>query len=248
MSQNSGNFASHFTHAMQKKLDIYLQNKIKISSLKHSAFIIIVLFVYVSTVFASTTDSITSVYKAGKFETRFQSKTKASNEIAQNVADYLVSDFHNSPGHLFTWALNGLGLQNKDNELIIVFKSSDHDTKTGITHGVFDIVVPGITTFSNIKVDAIVSKTKYTSGVVKVTANIIYSSLLLKNAVGTLLLVPQKNNDLTLITDVNINFGWFFNFFITQKRYKSIVEWRIKKFNENIIDECDRRQGIEAGN
>ncbi|HEY6915626.1 MAG TPA: hypothetical protein VI413_13205, partial [Paludibacter sp.] len=87
---------------MQKKLDIYRQNKTKISSLKHSAFIIIVLFVCVSTVFASTTDSITSVYKAGKFETRFQSKTKGSDEIAQNVADYLVSDFHNSPAHLFT--------------------------------------------------------------------------------------------------------------------------------------------------
>lgn len=233
---------------MQKKLDIYQRNKTNISSLKHIAFIICVLFVSVSTALASTPDSISSVYKAGKFETHFQSKTKASNEIAQDVAEYLVTDFHNSPGHLFTWALKGLGLQNKDNELIIVFKSSEHDPKTGITHGVFDIVVPGVTTFKDIKVDAIVSKIKYTSGVVKVTANIIYSSLLLKNAMATLLLIPQKNNDLMLVTNVNINFGWFFNFFITKKRYKSIVEWRIKKFNENIIDECNRRQGIEAGN
>jgi hypothetical protein len=233
---------------MQKKLDSYRQYKTEIGSLKHIAFIIIVLFVYVSTTLASTPDSISSVYKAGKFETRFQDKTKVCNEIALEVADYLVTDFHNSPGHLFTWALKGLGLQNKNNELIIVIKSSQHDPKTGITHGVFDIVIPGITTFSNIKVDAIVSKTKYTSGVVKVTANIIYSSLLLKNAIGTLLLIPQKNDDLVLITNVNINFGWFFNFFITQKRYKSIVEWRIKKFNENIINECNRRQGIEARN
>ena len=194
--------------------------------------------------FATTTDSISSVYQDGKFETRYQSKTKASNDVVTSVADYLVTDFHNSPGHLFTWALKDLGLQNKNNELIIVFKSSTHDVKTGITHGVFDIVVPGVTTFSNIKVDAIVSKTKYTSGVVKVTANIVYSSLLLKNAVGTILLVPQKNNNIAVITDVDINFGWFFNFFITQKRYKSIVEWRIKKFTENIIDECEHRQAI----
>lgn len=233
---------------MQKKLEINRLSKTKIGSFRHSTFIIILLFVSISTVGASDTDSITSVYKEGKFETRFQSQTKASDEIAQAVADYLVADFHNSPGHLFTWALKGLGLQNKNNELIIVFKSSEHDTKNGITHGVFDIVVPGITTFSNIKVDAIVSKTKYTSGVIKVTANIIYSSLLLKNAIGTLLLVPQKNNELSLVTNVSINFGWFFNLFITQKRYKSIVEWRIKKFNENIIDECERRQRIEAAN
>ncbi|MFT3753800.1 MAG: hypothetical protein QM800_13305 [Paludibacter sp.] len=233
---------------MQKKIDINRLSKTEIGSFRHFTFIIILLFVCISSVGASGADTITSVYKEGKFETRFQSLTKASDEIAQNVADYLVADFHNSPGHLFTWALKGLGLQNKNNELIIVFKSSEHDTKTGITHGVFDIVVPGITTFSNIKVDAIVSKTKYTSGVIKVTANIIYSSLLLKNAIGTLLLVPQKNNELSLITNVSINFGWFFNLFITQKRYKSIVEWRIKKFNENIIDECERRQRIEAAN
>lgn len=211
-------------------------------ALKYICMGIFLLFSHLS--FAAS-DSISSVYKEGKFETRYQKKTKGTNEMALIVADYLVTDFHNSPGHLFNWALKDLGLQNKNNELIIVFKSSTHDLKTGITHGVFDIVVPGVTTFSNIKVDAIVTRTKYTSGVIKVTANIIYSSLLLKNAVGTVLFIPQKNNDLVLVTDVDINFGWFFNLFITQKRYKSIVEWRIKKFTENIIDECERRQALE---
>ena len=208
-------------------------------------YIFMGIFLLVSHLSFAASDSISSVYKEGKFETRYQKKTKGTNEMALIVADYLVSDFHNSPGHLFNWALKDLGLQNKNNELIIVFKSSTHDIKTGITHGVFDIVVPGVTTFSNIKVDAIVTRTKYTSGVIKVTANIIYSSLLLKNAVGTVLFIPQKNNDLALVTDVDINFGWFFNLFITQKRYKSIVEWRIKKFTENIIDECERRQALD---
>jgi hypothetical protein len=188
------------------------------------------------------------VYKEGKFETHYQSKILVTKEVAMEVADCLVTDFHNSPGHLFDWALKDLGLQNKNNDLIIVFKSSSNDLKTGITHGVFDIVVPGVTTFNDIKVDAIVSKTKYSSGVIKVTANIVYSSLLLKDAVGTLQLVPQKNNYLLLITDVRINFGWFFNLFITQKRYKSIVEWRIKKFTENIIDESERRQALGSKN
>ena len=195
---------------------------------------------------AATADSIVSTYKDGRFSTRYQLKTKASAMIINDVADYLVNDFHTAPGHLFTWALKGLGLQDKSNELVIVFKSSDNDPKTNVTHGVFDIVVQGVTTFSNIKVDAIVSKTKYTSGVIKVNANIIYSSLLMKNAVGTVLFVPQKNGEVYLITDVDINFGWFFNLFITQKRYKSIVEWRIKKFTENMIDECERRRNLQS--
>jgi len=213
---------------------------------KYISVIIFVLFSSIFTTLASTTDSISSVYKDGKFKTVYQNKTKANKNIAVDVLDYLVTDFHNSPGHLFSWALNGLGLQNKNNELIIIFKSSTNDVKTGITHGVFDIVVPYFKTFNNITVDAIITKTKYANGTIKVTANIVYSSLLLKNAIGTLTLIPQKNNNLVLTTNVDINFGWFFNLFITQKRYKSIVEWRIKKFTENIIDECERRQQLEA--
>jgi len=75
----------------------------------------------------------------------------------------------------------------------------------------------------------------------KVTANIIYSSLLLKYALGTVTIVQQKNHELLFITNVSIKFGWFFNIFITKRRYKSIVEWRIKKFTDNIKNECLKR-------
>lgn len=186
-------------------------------------------------------DSIQSVYKEGKFTTHYDDQSKGSEELALTLADYLVNDFHYAPGHLFQWALKDLGLQNKNNELIIILKSSKHDTKTGITHGIFDIVVPGVTTFSNIKVDANVTRTKFSSGVVKVTANITYSSLLLKNALCTVLFIPQKNNTIHFVTNMELEFGWFFNLFITQKRYKNIVEWRIKKFSENMVKECQTR-------
>ena len=203
---------------------------------------LLLIFVCVYSVFASNADSISTIYKDGEFISQYTIRTKYSPKVTDEVADYLVSDFHTNPGNLFNWALKNMGLQNKGNELIIVFKESNHDPKTGITHGVFDIVVPGFTTFSNIKVDAIVAKTKYTNGSAKVSANIIYSSLLLKNAVGALAIVPQKNNEQLLVTSATIKFGWFFNLFITKRRYKSIVEWRIKKFAENIKAECDKRQ------
>lgn len=106
-------------------------------------------------------------------------------------------------------------------------------------------MVPDIITFSKIKVDASVYKTRYTSGDQKVTANIMYSDLLLKNALGTLSIIPQTGNEQLLVTNVKIKFGWFFNLFITKKRYKSIVEWRIKKFTENIRTECLKRQYSE---
>jgi hypothetical protein len=210
--------------------------------MKKISISVLLFLVCVYAVSAASSDSISTVYKNGEFVTQYTIKIKYLPKVTAEVADYLVTDFHTKPGNLFNWALKDLGLQNKSNELIIVFRDSNHDIKTGITHGKFDVVVPNFTTFSNIKVDAIVAKTNYSNGVTKVKANIVYSSLLLKNALGTLSIVPQQNNEQLLITNVTIQFGWFFNLFITQKRYKSIVEWRIKKFAENIKAECERRQ------
>ena len=208
-------------------------------------FLNIIILFSLSRVFAITPDSISTIYDNGEFVTQYQIRLKVPSKITNDVSDYLLSDFHNSSSNLFNWALKDLGLQNKNNELIIVFKSSINDEKTNITHGVFDIVVPDIITFSGIKVDAKVAKTRYVNGDTKVTANIMYSSLLMKNALGCLTIVQQPNNEQLLITNVKIKFGWFFNIFITQKRYKSIVEWRIKKFTENIRNECLKRQNLD---
>jgi len=209
---------------------------------KYVAFILI-LFGCIQNICASSADSISTVYKDGEFKSQYHTRVKASDFIASEVANDLLKDFHNTPDNLFNWALKDLGLQDrKKNEIIFILKSSTTDSKTGITHGEFDIIVPLITTFNNVKVDAIVSRTKYVNGEMKVTANIIYSSLLLKHALGTVSIIQQKNNQLLFITNVSIKFGWFFNIFITRRRYKSIVEWRIKKFTENLKSECEHRQ------
>jgi len=194
---------------------------------------------------AKADDSIKTVFQDGHFRTQYRTKVKASEIIASEMTTDLLKDFHNTPDNLFNWALKDLGLQDKKkNDVIFILKTSTTDVKTGITHGEFDIIVPYFTTFKNVKVDAIVSKTKYSNGEMKVTANIIYSSLLLKYALGTVTIIQQKNNELLFITNVSIKFGWFFNIFITKKRYKSIVEWRIKKFTENLKSECEHRQNV----
>lgn len=180
--------------------------------------------------------------KEGKYHTRYQLKASDCADKANETADYLISDYKNNTAHLFEWALKDLGLQSDKNEVVIVFKSSTYNPTTNVTSGIFDIKVPGIKTFHDVRVDAIVTKTVYTSGVIKATTTIIYSSLLLKSATGSILFIPQKNNDLVIQTEAKFDFGWFFNLFITRKRYKDIVEWRIIRFTENMRDECLRRK------
>lgn len=204
--------------------------------------IISILFIFIcctSTLSALPVDSIFTEYKEGVFVTQYLTEANVSQTTVTDATTRLVNEFHYTTTDLFKWALKDLGLQNEGNELIIIFKNSYHDPKTGITHGVFDIDVPYFKTFNDIKVDAIVTH-KVQNGTTKVTANIIYSSLLLKNGLATLYVIPQKNNKMLLYTHVSIKFGWFFNFFITKKRYKTIVEWRVKQFAENMKDEYKR--------
>ena len=209
---------------------------------KYIAFIIIALGSLLS-LQASATDSIKTVYQDGEFKTKYIIRVKASENDVCEVANKLIYDFHNTPGNLFNWALKDLGLQDKKkNDIVFILKTSTTDVKTGITHGTFDIIVPSITSFDNVVVDAIVSKTKCNNKEMKVSANIIYSSLLLKHGLATLTMVPLKNNEQLFITNVSIKFGWFFNIFITKRRYNSIVEWRIKKFTENMKSECEQKR------
>lgn len=203
------------------------------------------LLIFASNTLANPDDSIQTVYEDKEFKTQYVSKLKASPKVVSETADYLVTDFHNTPDNLFNWALKDLGLQSKNNEIVFVLQSSVTDGKTGVTRGKFDIVVPHFTTFKDIRVDAIVKRDKATSREIKVGADIIYSSTLLKNAVGSVTFTPIGNNEYQIVTNVTIKFGWFFNIFITKKRYKSIVEWRIRKFTENIKTECLRRQNLE---
>ncbi|MDD4971660.1 MAG: hypothetical protein PHT07_19715 [Paludibacter sp.] len=209
---------------------------------KYVAYIIITLSCLHS-IRANPADSITTVYQDGEFKTRYVIRVKATENEVCEVATKLIYDFHNTPGNLFNWALKDLGLQDKKkNDIIFILKTSVTDEKTGITHGTFDIIVPLITSFDNVVVDAIVSKTKCNNKEMKVSANIIYSSFLLKHGLATLTIVPLKNNEQLFITNVSIKFGWFFNIFITKRRYNSIVEWRIKKFTENMKVECEQRR------
>jgi len=209
-------------------------------------YYIICLISVLGSISAQPKDSIVTIYENGEFKTHFESRIKAPTKIITQVADQLESDFHNTPGNLFMWALKDLGLQNKNNEVIIVFKSSSNDVNN-VTHGKFDIIVPYFTSFNNVSVDAIVTKSNV-NNTFTVNANIIYSSLLLKNALGSISFSPLKNNEKLVSCNVKIKFGWFFNLFITKKRYKSIVEWRIKKFVENIKLECSKRVDAEKNN
>ena len=59
---------------------------------------------------------------------------------------------------------------------------------------------------------------------------------------NSLAVIPSKNKGNWLVLESHVKFGWFFNIFITQNRFKLIMEWRLKRFIHNLKDEAERRE------
>lgn len=145
---------------------------------------------------------------------------------------------------LFTWGLKGMSLANGKDELLkFDFKTTKFDKKTNILRGIGDVIVPGITTFPNIYVDSKVTQRKYNTGRRDVRLDLVTANPFIKKMVGTYTFIPKgRNKTGSYVLETHIQFGWFFDIFITQSRYKKIMEWRLRKLVRNMKEESEKRE------
>jgi len=210
----------------------------------------LILFFLTSTIAsqASPLDSISTVYKNGEFITYSQVWVNASDSISNIVAGDFVYQMHYNLDALFGWALKGMNLRKEKNELMVFyFKSTKYNKETHTIRGIGDVIVPGVITFPNIIIDSKLTERKYTNGKSTVNIDLLYSDGFLKKMFGTFNVIPTRNNASLFTLETHIRFGWFFNIFITQNRFKKIMEWRLKKFVHNIKDEAERREKKSTG-
>ena len=206
----------------------------------------ILLFLFLLIIFktkATPQDSISTVYKDGEFITYSQVWVNASDSISNRVSNDFVYQMHYNLDELFGWALKGMNLRKEKNELMIFyFKSTSYNKESHIIRGIGDVIVPGIITFPNIIIDSRLSERKFTTGKSTINIDLIYSDGFLKKMFGRFTIIPKRNNASLFTLETHIRFGWFFNIFITQNRFKKIMEWRLKKFVHNLKDEAERRE------
>ena len=190
---------------------------------------------------ASEPHFLKTTYSNGEFITVCQTEVNAGETQTNAVIARMIDEFHTKPVNLFDWALKNLGMQGqKNNEMIVVLKTSKFDKKTGITHGLVDVEIPYLQDFRNIKIDAVVKKENQPNGQLKATADVLQSGLLLKKAYGTVTAISANEDRQILQTVTRIKFGWFLNLLISQKRYQTIVEWRVREFTKNLKLEAEK--------
>ena len=192
---------------------------------------------------ASPTDSISTYYKDGEFKTYCQVWVNASDTVCNSVSkDYDYQMRYNLDG-LFPWALKGMNLRKEKNELMMFyFKTTSFNKEYSILRGIGDVVVPGVITIPNIYVDCKLTGKPANTGRSTVYLNMLSSNGFIKNMNNSFSIIPTRSKGNWFILETHVKFGWFFNMFITQKRFKIIMEWRLKRFIHNLKEEAERRE------
>jgi hypothetical protein len=194
--------------------------------------------------FASPKDSISTRYKDGTFVTYSQVAVNASDSISNRVIDRFVTQMCYDIDGLFTWGLKGMLLENEKDELLIFdFKTTKFNPSTSILRASGDIIVQNVTSIPNLFIDSKLTQKKYADGRREVVLELASPNPFLNDMVGVFTFHPRKLGKYGYYSlRTSIKFGWFFNLFITQKRYKSILEWRILKVMDNMRNESEKRQ------
>ncbi len=206
--------------------------------------ILFILLIITPSLYLFGRDSVSTYYQQGEFISYCSVVTEVPLKVADSVVDDLISQFRGDPELLFEWAFKDLGKQPGDkskNEVLIKLKLATFDKMTGKSLLLTDVIVSDYTTYENVAIESKVTKTKMNSGKTRVFVDIFYSNALLKKAYGTFFVVPLDENRVMMSVQIHVRFGWFFNIFITQKRYRNLVEWRMKGFMNNMRNEAERR-------
>jgi len=203
---------------------------------------ILLIFFAVNIVAAFPNDSITvsSRFENKHFVTHCKIKIDASNIVADKLIDDFIRQNKYHLDSLFTWALKDLKLQGEEGELLEYnLKSTIYDPETDIVHGKMDVRVPGIHTVKDFLILTRVTKNVSEDGDIDMFFEVLDADAFIKTTTAMLKVVRIDEKSVWCTLESKMSFGWFFNIFITQKRYKETAEWRFKQLMINLKETAE---------
>ena len=215
--------------------------------MKKKSFLILFNLLCLTTLSASTTDSISTIYKNSEYVTYCQVWVKASDSISYNTALDYDNQMRYDLDALFSWALKGMNLRKEKNELMMFYlKSTSFNKETNVLKCDGDVIVPGLITIPNIIVESQLSSKVFSNGKSNFKLSMLSAKGFIRSMYNSFSVIPTKNKGNWYILETHVKFGWFFDIFITQSRFKAIMEWRLKRFMHNLRDEAEKREKISV--
>jgi len=207
--------------------------------------------VYILTLLISSitisASNISTTYSKGSFHTSKKVIAQADFNTCSRMIDDFIYQFQTNPAQLFTWALKNTGQTHKndgsDDVVLIMNKVSyNPDSAKSIINADFRMS-NGLTIRDKDLMSYVHDRTISNNQRI-INVDFYYSGSLLKKAEGIFQLLSIDDTQTQISIDINVRFGWFFNLFITQKRYRNVMEWRIGQFVDNLKEEAEQRSNI----
>lgn len=184
-----------------------------------------------------------TTYKRGTFTTVKTASVDADFNTCSKAIDDFIYEFQTDPELLFSWALKKTGqTHNGDgsDDVILVMNRVTYDPEAMKSTINADFIMPNGFSIRNKDLMSYVHDNR-ADNTREITVDFYYSGSLLKKGKGVFLLTKIDDTHTDIKLTIDIKFGWFFNIFITKKRYKDVMEWRIGQFIDNIKEESQWR-------
>jgi len=161
--------------------------------------------------------------------------------IVTRVTDDLIREFTHNPNQLFDWAFKGLGLQGEGKDLVILTVNHyNYNTRSGIYEGNFDFTFPRVIAFRDISITALICSKSGPGQNSEVSLELQSTNMIVRKAGGSLRVIPQPKGCL-MVLQVHTRFSWFMDLLVTPHKYKTILDWRMAAFLENLRAEAEKR-------
>ncbi|MBR1928142.1 MAG: hypothetical protein IJ834_00155 [Paludibacteraceae bacterium] len=207
--------------------------------------------------------TVFTTYTKGTYHSEGVVQIEQTKDSVNQVVDHFAYDLQTDILRLFDWAFIGTGDQKSANDTVeneevdeknsvqLRYKETFYDPATRYGYVIVDVIVPKFHTFKNMKISSLYTDSITQDGVRHARIDIDYSGSLLKVANGTFHVRPISEKLTELQLDLNVRFGFFFNWFITLKTYKNLLEWRLDTIIGNMKQQAeegrvtDRRPPLE---
>ena len=186
--------------------------------------------------------SVVTTYVKSTYITEAEVSVDATQEEITPIIDRMIYEFQTNPELLFDWAFKGTGQQNdaQADAIVLALADVEYVPEEKKSRMVLNIDVDGKPKFKNIRVESQVTDS-LEADTLLTRLDIHYYGMLFKTIYLNFRVKPIDQNHNILVMDTHLQFGWFFNIFVSRKVYRQVAEWRIDRFMNNV------KEMIETG-
>jgi len=175
-----------------------------------------------------------TTYKKGVYTTTVTCTVKSTQDNVNQVSNNFLSQYKGNLNALFSWALKGVKLQGEKDDFI-EFNVKSHSLENQVVTGKMDISVKLLgKKYKDVGYKVKIEKVKETQEVTEISYFLYDCEEVIEQSKATFTVTRLDTNNYECKLIVNTQLKKFYNVLMSQKMFRENIEWRFRKFVENI--------------